>query len=212
MQQSEISSSPTRNIKLDLEFFKHDKWGWVIYRTSFDDDAAWERFKKIIDEQSRKQISESDTPELADSLEWTFVDDPSLDGAPKELLRQHFKAWGDEAVTSENPRAVRNWRSSRYSYFIQADQASIHSVVESDPNDLLDEGWVNFINADWELNPEEAEQREGGYEAVEGCYAEDVGWMMITTSTVGPCFYEVIGNMPENWYLWYRRPDDILIY
>ena len=29
-----------------LVFTKQDKWGWVIYRTTYKDDAAWERFKQ----------------------------------------------------------------------------------------------------------------------------------------------------------------------
>jgi hypothetical protein len=48
---------------------KHNKWGWVIYRCTYDDDEAWARFKQIINQRSRKTIAESDTPDAADSLE-----------------------------------------------------------------------------------------------------------------------------------------------
>jgi len=80
--------SPQRVIFDCLKNDKHDKWGWVIYRCTYDDDEGWTRFKQFIIQQSRANITESDTPELADSLEWTFVEDrATLDGASKDQLR-----------------------------------------------------------------------------------------------------------------------------
>jgi hypothetical protein len=63
---------------------KFDKWGWVIYRCTYNDDEGWTRFKQFIIQQSHTHIAECDTPELADSLEWTFVEDrATLDGVSK---------------------------------------------------------------------------------------------------------------------------------
>ena len=53
----------------------HDKWGWVIYRTTYDDDEGWTCFKQLITQQSLTNIAESKAPEIADSLEWMFVED-----------------------------------------------------------------------------------------------------------------------------------------
>jgi hypothetical protein len=48
---------------------KHNKWGWLIYRSTYDDDEAWTRLKQTLTQQSRHIIAASDTPELADSQE-----------------------------------------------------------------------------------------------------------------------------------------------
>lgn len=90
---------------------KQDKWGWVIYRCSYEDDEAWERFKKIVNQRTRRQVLESDAPELLESLEWTFVEDRStLEGIPRDQLRSLFKDWAAEAIKAEQPRATDHIR------------------------------------------------------------------------------------------------------
>lgn len=57
-----------------LKAFKHDNWGGVIYWCTYDDDAAWVRFKELVEKDSRESIAESDAPEAADcSLKLRFV-------------------------------------------------------------------------------------------------------------------------------------------
>lgn len=62
-----------------------DKWGWVIYRSSYGDEPAWDRFYEIINPRSRQYVVDSDIPEYAKSLEWTFVEDQrTLEGVPRD--------------------------------------------------------------------------------------------------------------------------------
>ncbi|KAK1764214.1 hypothetical protein QBC33DRAFT_547513 [Phialemonium atrogriseum] len=42
--------SPESQIRDWLRRIKHDKWGWVIYRCTYSDDAAWARFKQMIEQ------------------------------------------------------------------------------------------------------------------------------------------------------------------
>lgn len=94
---------------------KLDKWGWVIYRCTYKDNQAWERFKQNIIETSRRGINESDAPELADRLELTFVEDRTLEDAPMEQLRARFKEWAAHACPKGQPRAKNHASyASRY--------------------------------------------------------------------------------------------------
>jgi hypothetical protein len=73
---------------------KHDKRGFVIYRCTYQDEEAWNRFEQIILENTQEEMQESDAPEVADKLEWTFVEDrAALDGASRTQLRKRFNQW-----------------------------------------------------------------------------------------------------------------------
>ena len=66
----------------DLQRHKEDKWGWIIYRTSYKDDAAWELFKdRLVNNWTR--IEDPDLPPaVLRAMDWTFISDrPTLDGA-----------------------------------------------------------------------------------------------------------------------------------
>ena len=214
MSSSTIPSA-VQNIRDDLRHFKHDKWGWVIYRCTYGDDEAWTRFQQIINERSRKRMAKPGVPpEVANSLEWTFVSDPTtLDGASRDQLRRRFRAWAAEAERTEQPRAAdhekngNGLRSQRYTYFVQVDEEALRSVVDANPSDRWDVGWVNLVRAD--------EEQDFGRDAKEEDVEEaddDQGWMMISAHMVGPDFYDAIGQMPENWYAFYSPPPGLVVY
>ena len=195
---------------------KHDKWGWVIYRCTYGDDEAWAKFQKIINGRSRKGIARREFPyEVANSLEWTFVSDKSLfDGASRDQLRQHFRAWATEAEKSEQPRAVDvdgegYYVASRYQYFIQVDEEVLRATVDADPYNDFDCGWVNFVRCwDQDLDPDWREKAREHIDEEDG----DDGWMRIAGDMVGPDFYDGIGASSEYWYAFYTPPPGIKIY
>ncbi len=155
-------------------------------------------------------------PEVANSLEWTFVSDPTtLDGASRDQLRRRFRAWAADAKRTEQPRAAdhdKDWnglRSQRYTYFVQVDEEALRSVVDADPSDHSDVGWVNLVRADEEMDFGRRPKEE---EDVEEAEAEDEGWMMIAAHMLGPDFYDAIGQMPEGWYGFYSAPPGLVVY
>jgi hypothetical protein len=218
-------ASPQRVISECLKNEKNDKWGWVIYRTTYDDDEGWTRFKQFIIQQSRDNIAKSDAPEIADSLEWTFVEDrATLDGASKDHLRARFKQWASEAVKTEQPR-VEDHRFGtfgipRYTYFIDVDEGALKSVVYDAPQppeaDLWGVGYVNFVDANWKPLSEltfDGEDVDAGeedvHEPIDGCTEENVGWMRIASHMVGAGFYQAMMGYPDVWYVMYQRPPEI---
>ncbi|KAK1513786.1 hypothetical protein CABS01_07192 [Colletotrichum abscissum] len=194
-----------------------DKWGWVIYRTTYGDDEAWERCKEIITYRTRRNIADSDAPGIAKNLELTFFDDKFLfDGASKHQLRSHFRTWSLDAFQSENPRTqdvsgdlgywIQGCGVPRYVYFFQVDLESLRSIVFEAPQppdyDLDCESHINFIDAYWKPTREwagmlrhtkqdEIDAFETAHEPIEGCGEENVGWMKVSTETMGSDWYEV---------------------
>jgi hypothetical protein len=222
--------SSERNILDALHHQKHDKWGWVIYRTTYADNEAWTRFKKHITAQSHRTIAESDTPELEKSLEWTFIDDrASLEGASVPQLRECFKRWAAETFNIEQPRVAANYvpdrefntrhGSPRYTSFIQVDEEALQSMIDEwgQPH-LKGTGHVNLVRAHWKSMKKQREEdgedecleeEQGDHEPIDGCCEEDVGWMKIASTMVDANFYVEMNEPPPFWYLNYRRPPDI---
>ncbi|PGH29830.1 hypothetical protein GX50_07409 [[Emmonsia] crescens] len=210
---SHTEPSHAENIRDTLHDFKHDKWGWVIYRCTYGDDEAWARFQQIVNERSRKRMAEPDVPpEVANSLEWTFVSDPAtLNGASRDQLRTRFLAWAAEAEKTEQPRADgKPWaglRLQRYAFFIQVDEESLRSVVEGNPEELMDGSWVHLVHADEDQDfGQNAKAEEDDEEE------EDEGWIMIAADMIGPDFYDAIGPMPESWYAFYSPAPGFVLY
>jgi hypothetical protein len=210
-----------------LKRLKHDKWGYVIYRCTYEDDAAWDRFKQIVHERTQEDLQDSDdTPELADYLEWTFVEDSAtLDGASIPRLRERFNLWAAEAVVAENPRArIRTPDccptavSGRYNCFIHVDEEALQSVVAAPGlNRYSEPGYVNLVNSLWE--PMGDRYYDHGYdpddplnevlEPIDGCVEENVGWMRVQLRLAFSAYLYVGAGDAESWYLSYRRPPEV---
>lgn len=217
--------SASRVISEWLKDNKHDKWGWVFYRTTYNDDEAWRRFKDLITEQSRTHIAESDAPEIVSTLEWKFVEDrATLEGASKDYLRSRFLQWASEALKIEQPRVedhrFGDFGIPRYCYFIVVDEGALTSVVYDAPQppefDSDYVGYVNFVDAKWkslsELVPDDPEPAEDEvYEEIEGCTEENVGWMKIATHMAGVSFYQCMMDAAV-WYVMYERPPEVVIW
>lgn len=102
-------------------------------------------------------MANSDAPEVANSLEWTLVEDPSLGGASKDQLREHHKQWATQAFATEQPRAheYQTFGDPRYRYFIQGDEEALQSVMAAPESDLSGAGFVNFVDSQWKSMSEE---------------------------------------------------------
>ncbi|KAI6839556.1 hypothetical protein KC332_g6544 [Hortaea werneckii] len=212
--------SAQRKILEDLAKLGHDKWGFVIYRCTYRDNQAWDLFKDIVRRRTLEDMADSDAPEAADRLEWTFVDDEaSLDGASKNQLRARFRQWATEAISTENPRAEHHqiFAVPRYRYLIQVDEQSLRSVVSSPALDPLGKGYVNFVDSQWTQSSgdddDASEEDEEGYELIEGCAEEDVGWMKIAAIMIDASFYDIASSFAYGgWLVYYKRPPATVLY
>ena len=221
-------SQPTAAQELaeELQFYNHRKWGWVIYRCTYGDDEAWERFKVLVTRYSRRDLQDKDVPQIvADGIDWTFVSDPTtLDGASRNALRKRFQSWVADAEPAEQSGLIpsrlaqHNLKSSRYTYFVQVDEASLRSVVDADPADDLDPGWVNLVRCaeglDDNLSPEgQIAQEEYKRElAKEGEEYISENWIMLAASSMSVDFYASLNSISESWYMHYSQPPNLVVY
>jgi hypothetical protein len=212
-------TSPQSAIRSDLAVLPIDKWGWVIYRCSYAsaNEAIRARFRSRVETHSRENIAASDAPEIADRLEWTWVEDSTLDGASPAKLREKCRAW----VAKEVDRQPGDYTPEvipRSNFFIVVDDEALRSLVE--PVDLSlpwpRNAFVKFVNANWEpSSPDDAEQEDGfsgpeTFDPIDGCTEKDVSWMRIAPLMVNTDFYDDWCGDSNLWTVFYKRPLKIL--
>ncbi|GAW18022.1 hypothetical protein ANO14919_074910 [Xylariales sp. No.14919] len=192
-----------------LDDLKHDKWGWVIYRCSYGDEQAWTTFRRIIEERMHSSIAESDTPELAERLEWTYIEDPmALEGTSPDQVRTRFKAWvaDPEAIRTEQPRTERMVHplgNPRYKFFIHVDDGVLESATRG-----AFYTFFNLVRGDWEPRPTDESDGEPPHKPIYGCKEENVGWMRLSVDLMDSATYLWMGG-EDYWYREYERPPEI---
>ena len=215
----------------ELNSNRHEKFGLVVYRCTYKDDAAWQTLKLALQENPQLEIDAGDHPELAEKLEWVFMDDRSqLDGATISALRPRFKQWAAEAIHAENPRATGRGLCTfdflRYRYFVHVDEAVLQDLIQEGVPPQADRlGWpfVNLVDSEWEATDallehsdsdsgEEQDEVEQ-YEPIEGCTEENVGCMRAELPMVTSLgFYTEQEGDQLWWWSFYRRPYDVVGY
>lgn len=197
---------------------RHRRWGFVVYRCTYEDDAAWTRFKELVAERARTSLAGSQAPELLQNLDIRYFDDrTAFEGASKDDARAHFVRWcaSDEAKAEQfdpgDPAlaviTTMHLSSPRYSYFAHVDTAALESIVGPD---VVDEGdYVNIVDSQWYLPgpDDEGESADEGEEPVEGCRMYDVGWMKMSSGSLHLSAYAFLENA-DLWSSAYTRPPD----
>jgi hypothetical protein len=198
MEWSDFSAA--RKIQWLLREGGDDKWGWVIYRCTYKSElyGHWKNLKRLVEQQTRESIAESDAPDIAEKLDWVFVEDPELEHASLDELKRRFRAWARVENPNYNIDNAPGGRGSRYTYFIQVDEAALRSMPNV-PDDPTNPGHVNIVRA-WRdsLPPEEATEEFG-----EAADHED--WMRIQARMLDIYFYIELDD-DESWYRHYSPP------
>lgn len=212
-------SSAASAIRDDLERLPMDKWGWVIYRCTYADDEASARSRDRVEAESRKTNAESDAPEIADRLEWTWVEDSaSLDGISTAVLRERFRTWTANEVARQQLEKHDPTTIGRFSYFIKINE----EVMQNLTGFFASKGWtsktdfIKFVDANWKPSPPEVQQDDGWepetWEPIEDCTEEDVGWMRISPMMLNDELYEAMNGYDMAWQLFYERPPRIVMW
>ncbi|CAH0026954.1 unnamed protein product [Clonostachys rhizophaga] len=154
-------SSPERTIQRQIADGVIEIWGWVVYRTAYQPglDAARATLQRLVLEDLRECVAESNALEIADRMDWAFVADPELEGASLDELKRRFRAWARAAPPCDlDAYKSGTSRCSRYDLFVQADEEALRSVVP-DPGSynaaLLSGAHVNLVRAWVDPLPEE---------------------------------------------------------
>ncbi|KAL6904757.1 hypothetical protein GGI43DRAFT_398023 [Trichoderma evansii] len=181
------------------------EWGWVIYRCTYKPElqGARESLKNLVEYRTRKSIAESDKLDIAEKLDWVWVEDPELEGTSLGELKRRFKAWvrTDTQGSNYDMGATPCENVSRYTYFIQIDEDSLVSCLREASVDLygrhlnIVRGWAGSLS-------------EGIDESSEALVTED--WMKIQASMMEPSFYADLHD--DTWYALYSRPPRVCVW
>jgi hypothetical protein len=200
----------TRGILTDIEIIRHwlyqyklSKWGFLIYRCTYEDDKAWQRFMETLKELVHCRLERDDGLDLEESLELTVRDNRAeLDGASVDQVRERFKAWVGEDGKAEQQGADYFNRTPRYVYCIHIDAAALDSVGGMSLNpDYSSLCYVNIVDASWEFDPEE--------EVDETDDRRDIGYLRMDVHQLIPEAYSFFQER-EGYYVVYRTPPQVI--
>lgn len=176
-------------IERHLAHDKHTKWGFVIYRCTYESDSDWTEALSRLRESTESRLEFYNGMDMLENMLFTIIEDQqTLDQASTSTIREHFKQWIQTAPQREQGGDSLPGDSARYKYCISIDAESLQSILGGS----LD-GFVNIISAYWlptrerllqfaaehphrrvNLNP-----RVPVKEPIEGCTEPDVGWMKV---------------------------------
>jgi len=190
----------------------HRTWGYVIYRTTYDNDEDWTEFLKRLRFRMEKVFDFFNGRDILDLFTLTVIEDREhLDGVSAAAVGKLFRQWYATAPELEQPEGAGLGFSPRYRFAIQVDAESLHSVVHDAPappaNDITKKGWVRLINPRWQPSRDIQEV----YEPIEGVTKEHVGWMKVPYQHVMDESYALAWSL-RYWATTYRRPPYVIGY
>lgn len=218
----------TERIRDMLNYYGLTKWGFIIYRCTYGDDGAWDRFMHRLNaHKDDALIDKYDDKYLAHHLDWNVQQDPSLDRATKDQVRERFRTWVATDARTEFPTSADYQdkihrllhENPRYKYCVHVDAESMQSVLDGPPPtepDLHGVSHVNLIRADyaWEAGEKESaklrdegEPQDEGEPELEGRTSRDVGWMRVAVQGLVPEVHETLVN-DMMWAVFYVRPNE----
>ncbi|EFE43073.1 hypothetical protein TRV_02200 [Trichophyton verrucosum HKI 0517] len=212
---------PSNIVRWQLQ--SHFPWGWVVYRTSYSDEEAWQKMLNILHERVEKSLKTYKRMDLLPFHEMIIMDDKArFEGATSHDIRDHFTMWVADTVvpkmiTAPSESEIKELRDpykedpgpewlmgSRYNFCLFVDDICLESM-EHMTTPVVKILAKNFgarkpedrhytVYSGWE----DGETEESD---------EDVGWMY--TSVV-----EIVENYnmmmeTHEWYDEYRRPPNI---
>ncbi|KAG8625401.1 hypothetical protein KVT40_007152 [Elsinoe batatas] len=189
-------------------------WGFVVYRCSYKSDGEWLRFLQILNDNVRESLEADDEEylDLMDTLDWAVQETPELEGASKEEIRRRFRDWASEHADLSSPRS---------SFCIMVDQDCIDATLGAPAPPEYDsehKAFVYIIDKNWrqrhyEDNVDGAsgggkDPADEGFDPLDGCRMDDVGWMKLAVSHVAPRAFSILDD--PGWEGAYRRPPKVV--
>ncbi|KAF4550403.1 Hypothetical protein D9617_17g046710 [Elsinoe fawcettii] len=206
-------------------------WGFIIYRCAYKSDEEWSRFLQVLNDNVRESLEAEDEEflDLMDSLDWDVQNDPELENAskgevrrsayalvnrpyPKLIIYRRFQRWATEHSDLSSPRS---------NFCIMVDQDCIDATLSAPaPPDYDSEhkAFVYLIDRNWRphfvddtygdsadgTDSAERELADEGFEPLDGCRMDDVGFVKLAVTHVAPRAFSVLDD--PGWESVYRRP------
>ncbi|KAK4450527.1 hypothetical protein QBC34DRAFT_379240 [Podospora aff. communis PSN243] len=197
----------------------HHKWGFLIYRTSYDDDAAWERCMQIINRSTWLGLNNENKLDLLPYVAFTPMENRSLyEGASKDQIRDHFKHWvATRSVERDGPGAdhpdlielVPRYRVCMYTDKEILSDTSIEEVEGMTTPFAMIQGRAVLVDSQFGQHQDCGGMEDIPHEPVEGKTTYDVGWMYVRLEFISNAYEELCVDGSEGWephMHFYKRP------
>jgi len=178
----------------------HQKWGWIIYRCTYDCDEQWQAFLERFGYYVHATLSFHNGEDLESSLDIQVLQGrEAFQGATPDDVRQYFRQWAEVASMQEQGRPAGH--AQRYRYCLHVDQEAVESVLEGPepPADELGGGYVNIVRAE---GTEVEADKEGDEPQLDPAY------MPISCSGLLVTWYNLFRSEGA-WETEYRQPPEI---
>lgn len=174
-------------------------WGFVIYRGTYSDDAAWQRYLDLMKEKIRAYLEEHDLAELLlQYLDFTIIEDPAFDGASKDTVRNAFREWAShrcverDGAGADDPYLTIHHLAPRFSHCIYVDEGSMKTLARYEAWE--DPGTYKPMKpkvacALVDVNCDADGLGRDGYPDVEGCTRRYTGWSYLSLDCI-PSMYD----------------------
>jgi hypothetical protein len=151
------------------EWLNQKRWGFKLYRCTFNDDEAWEKCLNLLQKSVAKGLDITEC-NAAQHQNWhlDIINDKQFDNADWVKLREHFFTWAkSDAINEEltetelqrrakfepivvGPGEVgRHGEPPRYTHFLFVDEESMKSILKADEDGNWDCAFVTAIDT-WE--------------------------------------------------------------
>ncbi|KAK0624168.1 hypothetical protein B0T14DRAFT_565461 [Immersiella caudata] len=208
--------STFRHIITSMLNSHHHKFGFLIYRVNYDNDALWQNYLNIIDQQTREYVVLEKKEHLLPHIAWTPMEDrEKFEGATKDEIREFFRDWIHERSEDrdgpgagvDNTELIR-W-SPRYKACMYVNgemmQGAKMQTVDFLPGgpQLHVQGKGVVVDGQYDEHDRDVLRRSAvgareDFEEVEGRRGWDVGWMYFTLRGVH-MVYETLCMSEEEW-------------
>ncbi|KFZ05974.1 hypothetical protein V501_07858 [Pseudogymnoascus sp. VKM F-4519 (FW-2642)] len=131
---SEATSESHGHTIRAMKLSSFPKFGFVIYRCTYSNDAAWTQLLSVIQREAQEAVKELGPGRdwLGAHLEWTVVEDPTLDGATQEQVKTRFDEWADGVVEEYERTSTDNVRGlPRFNFCVFVDEKCLASLEKS---------------------------------------------------------------------------------
>lgn len=211
-------------------------WGFAIYRCTYQSNSDWEEFLRRYRWHIADALEYNNGLDLLESFKMTVFENEALFGGvgvstSTATIREHFQQWATTAMqeqgVSPDMLAIANFEAARYRLCLFVDEESLQSVIQPPLEDRFNKNaFVNMLNGWWkeesldDHDPEDLDDDEleavrqellNGYDPIEGCTVQDVGWMKVTFRAAGLAGFLRLGELGE-WERYYVRPSEICDY
>lgn len=154
------------------------RWGFVIFRCAYADQAQWETYLHYMKLVLRNSLENQELYGLLwNYLEWTVIEDSNLEGTSKQDVRDQFTDWVADCQESNGHPVVEDM--ARYNFCLYIDQKCLDSMNKFDINAMQGRSMMDRIVSCVVLDKNCTWRGKGrqGFPNVEGCVRHYTGWM-----------------------------------